>query len=147
MAITIADNIGKITFVVGASTYNVNKSDIKSIDLNNEKSRIEVRVASGYITGNYIFITYSDVTSPTDKSVGLLFKTIRDWWKEPHKKSCMFISDVSQTAFDVTPRLKLSDDSTVMVDQQLQTYGWSYSGNIITFDLAMTGNEEIVVFQ
>lgn len=147
MATTITDNFGKITFVISATTYSVDKSDILSMKQNHEQSRIEVKVARGNIDGNVLHIVFSDVTSPADKSISLLYKTIRDYWREPTKNYCLFMSDAAQTVFDVTPRLKLNDNSHILVDQQMQTYGWSRSGNKIIFSVAMTGGEEIVVFQ
>ena len=147
MATTIADNVGKITFVVGGSTYDVDKSDIKYIYLNKEKKRIEVRVASGIITGNYIFIVYSDVTSPTDKAVGALYKTIMRWWTEPGFRSAKFIAYSSQDTFDCTPRIKVKPDSMVLVDGSSTLFPFTVTGNTVVFDDPMDGYEEVEIFE
>ena len=145
MATTLTDNVGKITIVIGATTYNVKKSDIKSVVLNSKKGRIEMRVASGYITGNHFFITFSDVTTPDSKAIASLFHQINNWWKEPASDRAVFEADAGQTIFDTTPRINLGPDPKVLVAGVDTTYGWTQVGNIITFGVAMDGGEEIII--
>lgn len=147
MATTIADNTGNITFIVDGNTYDVSKSDIIGMNLDRNKGRVDIYVSAGIISGNYIYIHHSEITAPDDKCLGAMYITLKNWWKEPGKRSADFIADVDQTEFDVSPRITLTDSSYVIVDQQLQTYGFTRVGNLITFDDAMFGNEEIVVFK
>lgn len=146
MATTVADNIGRITFIIGGNTYDVKKSDIKYVNLDRGKGRIDVSVASGHTSGNHIFIVFSDVTSPDENAIGMLYKTLMNWWKEPNKTHALFLAEAGDTAFDVTPRITLDDNSEVEVDGNTD-YNWTRSGNVITFTYVMTGYELIKIKQ
>ena len=145
MATTITNNYGKITFSISATEYDVNKSDIYDISLNTIKSRIEVHVKRGVVDGNILYIVFTDVTSPDIKSLGLLWKTIKNYWKEPGVNHAIFYADENQTAFDTTPRLKLTDAYEVYLAGVLTVYGFSRNGNIVTFDSGREESEEIII--
>ena len=149
MATTISDNVDKIQVVVGENTYDVKKSDIKSVSLNHTGGSVSIRLAAGYIDGNHLIIDHGDVSSPTFPGAHGLFGRIMEWWREPGSRSAKFIAEAGDTVFDCTPRIGLKSDSQVFVDGEkyFGEYTISVIDNTVTFDDEMVGYEEIEIVQ
>lgn len=144
MATTLTDNYGKITIVIGSDTYNVKKSDINSMYANAKKGKVDLRINSGYIDGNVLQLVISDIAASYGGVSGLK-KTLMSWWKEPQLDYAESLAVAGDTVFDTSPRVQLRPGYKVFVDGVLTRFGFSRSGNVVTFTTAMSGNEIIII--
>ena len=141
---TITTNEDSVIFTWSPTkSRTISKRNIKEITYHTQQLTSVVTVIVTLYSGIPLRFIYSSVTSPTSASAAALTALLQSYFRVEDGQQ-VFSAKASVLSYTVT-NFTLKDGYRVYVRGMLTNYGHSRSGNVITFDDAFEGGEEIFV--